>query len=103
MKRLTNPEEVEDARRVIAGLLEARGEWFLREGRDAAPVELRRGEWELRALAGTLVLSYWGESGARTWRVAAWATAEGGRVLLEAARKLGAVRARLELVPRASV
>jgi hypothetical protein len=102
MKRLTNTEEVEDARRRVAELLGARGEWFVREGRDGAPVELRRGEWELSASAGALVFSYWGESGARTWRVAAW-SAEGGRVTLEASRRMGAVRARLELVARASV
>src|SRR5437764_1284327 len=102
MKRLTNPEEVEDARRRIAELLEARGEWFVREGRESASVELRRGEWELRASAGALVLSYWGDAGARAWRIAAWAL-EGERVVLEAARRMGAVRARLELVPRASV
>jgi hypothetical protein len=102
MKRLTNTEEVEDARRRIGELLGERGEWFVREGREGASVELRRGEWELGASAGALVFSYWGESGARTWRVAAW-SAEGGRVLLEASRRMGAVRVRLELVARASV
>jgi hypothetical protein len=100
--RLTKLEEIEDARRRIAELLEARGEWFVCEGREGASVELRRGEWELSASAGALLFSYWGESGARTWRVAAW-SAEGGRVLLEASRRVGAVRARLELVARASV
>jgi hypothetical protein len=102
MKRLTNTEEVEDARRRIGELLGERGEWFVREGREGASVELRRGEWELSASAGALVFSYWGESGARTWRVTAW-SAEGGRVLLEASRRMGAVRARLELIARASV
>src|SRR2546423_7142252 len=43
MNRLTNPTEIEDARRRIAELLDAGGEWFLREGRDGAAVELRRG------------------------------------------------------------
>src|SRR5947209_4711589 len=68
MKRLTNPEEVEDARPRIAELLDARGEWFVREGRDGAAVELRGGEWELRASAGALVLSYWGVADARASR-----------------------------------
>ena len=71
MKRLTNTEEVEDARRRIGELLGERGEWFVREGREGASVELRRGEWELGASAGALVFSYWGEAGARTWRVSA--------------------------------
>ena len=100
MNRLTNPTEVEDARRRIAELLDAGGEWFLREGRDGVAVELRRGEWELRVASGALLLSYWGEAGARIWRVAAWELS-GARLALEAARRTGAVRARLELVPRA--
>src|ERR1700759_4304782 len=102
MKRLTNTEEVEEARRRIAELLASRGEGFVRESREGAPVELRRGEWELGASAGALALSYWGESGARGWRGAGW-SGGGGRVLLEASRRMGAVRARLELTPRASV
>src|SRR5437763_4950342 len=102
MNRLTSPTEIEDARRRIAELLDAGGEWFLREGRDGAAVELRRGEWELRVASGALLLSYWGEAGARTWRVAAWELS-GGRIALEAARRTGAVRARLELVARARV
>ena len=102
MNRLTNPTEIEDARRRIAELLDAGGEWFLREGRDGAAVELRRGEWELRVASGALLLSYWGKAGARTWRVAAWELS-GGRLALEAARRTGAVRARLELAPRARV
>jgi hypothetical protein len=101
MNRLTNLDEIEDARRRLAELLDARGEWFLRERRDCASVELRLGEWELRVAAGALLFSYWGEAGTRVWRVASWAR-EGERVLLEAARRMGAERARLELVPKAS-
>lgn len=102
MSRLTKPEEVEDARRRLGELLEAGGEWFLRERRDGPAVELRHGSWELRAAPGALLFSYWGEAGSRLWRVAAWER-EGGRLLLEAARRAGAERARLELVPRARV
>src|SRR2546423_1302664 len=100
--RLTKPEEVEVARRHLAELLDAGGEWFLRERRDRAAVELRRGEWELRAAPGALLFSYWGESGSRVWRVAAWER-EGERLFLDASRRAGAERARLELVPRARV
>ena len=102
MKRLTNLEEVEDARRRLAELLEARGEWFLREASGRATVALRRGDWEVRVASGALTFSYWGEAGARTWRVAAWAS-EGEKALLECVRRLGAERARIELVPRALV
>jgi hypothetical protein len=102
MKRLTNTDEVEDARRSLAELLDARGQWFLRERRNGACVELRRGEWDLRASGVALIFSYWGDAGARVWRVAAWAR-EGEAVVLEASRRMGAERARLELTPRASV
>lgn len=102
MKRLTNIEEIEDARYSLAELLEARGEWFLREGRGRASIALRRGEWELRVEACVLSFSYWGETGARAWRVVAWGRqGEGAR--LECVRRMGAERARLELVPRALV
>ncbi|HEU4596950.1 MAG TPA: hypothetical protein VFS10_17585 [Pyrinomonadaceae bacterium] len=103
LNRPLSADGVEDARRRLGELLAARGAWFLREGRDAfSTVELRRGEWELSAARGSLLLSFWGEAGARTWRVAAWAR-EGEKVLLEATRRAGAERARLELVPRASL
>jgi hypothetical protein len=94
-------EEAEEARRHLSEMLEARGEWVLREGA-AAGCTLRRGEWELRAGPGGLSFSYWGEAGARAWRVAAWELC-GGKLILDAARRMGAERARLELIPRASV
>jgi hypothetical protein len=99
MLRLGNRQEVEEARRRLAELLEARGEWFVREG--ASGVEVRRGEWELRASAGGLSFSYWGAAGSRAWRVLGWELC-GGKLVLEAARRMGAERARLELVPRAA-
>jgi hypothetical protein len=92
-------EEAEESRRRLAELLEARGEWFVREG--AASFEVRRGGWELRAGPGGLLFSYWGAAGARVWRVAAWEW-RGGQLFLEAARRMGAERARLELTPRAT-
>jgi hypothetical protein len=100
MFRLNSCEEIEEAARRLSELLEARGEWFVREG--AGGVGLRRGEWEVRAAAGGLFFSYRGEAGARVWRVSAW-EACGRGLRLEAVRRMGAERARLELVPRASV
>ncbi|MDT7688026.1 MAG: hypothetical protein QOE46_785 [Acidobacteriota bacterium] len=94
--------EIEDARRHLTALLEARGVWFLHESRDGRVVELRRSDWELHASAGALVLTYEGEVGARTWRVSAW-HAEGESLFIEAARRMGAERALLRLVPRALV
>src|SRR5215207_1650747 len=102
MNRLDGHEEVAAALRLLARLLGARGAWFLREGRDGAAVELRRGEWWLRAAGGGLVLAYRGESGLRRWRVVAW-RAEGDGLYLEAVGRSGAKRALLSLVPRALV
>jgi hypothetical protein len=102
MNRLDGHEEVEAALRLLTRLLEARGAWFLRESRDGAAVELRRGEWGLRVAGGRLLLSYWCESGARAWRVVAW-HAEGEGLYLEALKRSGAGAALLSLVPRALV
>lgn len=102
MNHLDGHEEVEAALRLLTRLLGARGCWFLREGRDGAGLELRRGEWELRAAGGGLVLAYRGESGLRRWRVVAW-HAEGEGLYLEAVGRLGAKRTLLTLVPRALV
>jgi hypothetical protein len=43
----------------------------------------------------------WGETGTRVWRIAAWERV-GERLVFEAARRMGAVRARVEMIPRAS-
>jgi hypothetical protein len=102
MNRLDGHEEVEAALRLLTRLLAARGSWFLRESLDGAAVELRRGEWELRLAGGALVLSYWGESGARAWRVVAW-RAEGEGLYFEVLKRTGVGRALLSLVPRALV
>lgn len=102
MNRLDGHEEVEAALCLLTRVLGARGAWFLREGRDGAWLELRRGEWELRAAGGWLMLAYRGESGARAWRVAAWRM-EGEGLYLEAFAGLGSKRALLTLVPRAPV
>jgi hypothetical protein len=101
MNRLTNHVEIEEARRRIAEILDGRAEWFCTEGRGAASCELRRGEWEVRAEGGALFLSYWGARGSRVWRVGAWEFV-GGKLLFEATRRMGAVRALVEFVPRAS-
>ncbi|HZI17032.1 MAG TPA: hypothetical protein VEY09_00410 [Pyrinomonadaceae bacterium] len=93
--------EPEEAARELSRLLEARGEWLVREGANARAVALRRGEWEVGVAAGALALSYWGEDGPRLWRVENWET-RGDGLRLAASRRTGAVRATLELVPRAA-
>ena len=102
MKRLTHTDENEQTWRELAARLDAHGEWFCTARRDSAPVPLRKGEWELSAAHGRVHLSYWTERGSRTWRVLAWEWTD-ERLRLDVARRMGAERTTLELVPRASV
>src|SRR5919206_5145396 len=110
MKLLTNQRDREEANASLRGLLEARAEWFCSEGRgprEEARVRprvsacVRRGEWELRLANGALHFSFWSDAGSSAWRVTGWEEAN-GKLLLAVARRGGAERARLELVPRAS-
>jgi len=105
MQRLTNSNEIEDASRRIAELLEARGEWFCtgrhRKNDDGTTTALRREEWEVRVSHGSLIFSLWGDSGAQVWRVAGWQWT-GEKLRLEVTRRMGAERTTLELVPRAT-
>ncbi|HEY0172800.1 MAG TPA: hypothetical protein VGB98_17400, partial [Pyrinomonadaceae bacterium] len=102
MRHLRDSDGAEEACRLLSALLDARAAWFLREGRDRACVELRRGEWGLRVAGGALVLSCRGESGARSWRVRAWGS-EGEALILDTAGRAGARPSMLWLVPRALV
>jgi hypothetical protein len=110
MKFLTTQAEREEAHERLCALLASRGEWFCAEasaGRVRAaesfrvPVNLRAGDFEVRVANGALHFSCWTETGARTWRVAAWEWS-GGKIVLRVERRAGAERATLELVPRAS-
>ncbi|MGH9945368.1 MAG: hypothetical protein ACRD9R_23700 [Pyrinomonadaceae bacterium] len=101
MKRLTNQTERELAARAIESLLRERGEWFCAEGGARTPVGLRPGEWEIVIGGSSLQFAFLSGAGWRAWRVAAWEWA-GGRLRLKAARRAGAERTTLELVPRAS-
>ena len=102
MKRLTHTGEIEQTWRELAARLDAHGEWFCTARERSAPVSLRKGEWELSAAHGRIHLAYWTERGLRTWRVLAWETVQ-ERLRLDVARRMGAERTTLELVPRASV
>lgn len=104
MRRLTTQADADDARRSILELLDARDLWLCTEGRARAPFELCRGAWELRRSptgARALLFAYDGASGSRVWRVTGWET-RGETLLLDVAGRLGAVRATLELRPRAT-
>jgi hypothetical protein len=103
MKVLTNLDDKLDARRRLAAILDGRVEWFCAETREGLSVPLGRGEWELETAGGALHFSYRTAGGAaRVWRVAGWEWT-GERLRLQATRRMGAERAMLELVPRASV
>ncbi|HEX5706470.1 MAG TPA: hypothetical protein VFX96_04205 [Pyrinomonadaceae bacterium] len=100
MERIGKTSDAVGEQHRLAELLDSAGEWFCAEG-GARRVSLRRGEWEVRVAGGALRLSYWGEVGLRVWRVKAWEWT-GARLLVEATRRAGALRATLELTPRAS-
>ena len=102
MKSLTSTDEIEQSYRALAALLAARAEWLCAERREGASLLLRAGEWELSAARGRVHFAYWTEQGVRTWRVLAWDWT-GERLRLSVVRRMGAERATLELVPRASV
>ncbi|HEX8475630.1 MAG TPA: hypothetical protein VF666_16525 [Pyrinomonadaceae bacterium] len=125
MRRLVDTDTLEEARRRIAALLDAHAEWFCTEtpaarslttlaqnnashlqsdaaaSSSGATFAMRKGEWEVEAARGALVLSLPTERGMRSWRVVAWDEA-GGHLLFQAARRMGRERATLELIPRAA-
>ena len=103
MKRLTNLDDREQAARRLAEILDARVEWFCAATGEDESAPLGKGEWELDTAHGALYFSYRTKRGApRVWRVVGWERT-GERLRLEAARRTGAERAVLELVPRAFV
>ncbi|HEY0079880.1 MAG TPA: hypothetical protein VGB73_14810 [Pyrinomonadaceae bacterium] len=110
LERLTTPESIEQARSRIEQMLDERGEWFYtsrqsdakRVSKSEAAGALRKGEWELRAAHGSLLLSLLTDAGARVWRIVAWEWT-GERLVFEATRRMRREHATIELIPRASV
>ncbi|HMF55649.1 MAG TPA: hypothetical protein VK619_04765 [Pyrinomonadaceae bacterium] len=101
IEHLTNSEKIRDAGQRIAELIETHAEWFFAQD-GGAPVSLRTDEFDFSVAHNRLIFSCWTERGAQVWRILGWEFFE-GKLLLEAARRTGAVRARLELIPRARV
>lgn len=102
MKVLTNKIERDEAQRRLCELLDARDEWFCAEQKGRACVSVQRGGWAFETARGSLHFSCWSDAGLRVWRVIAWEWT-GERLRLEATSRMGAKRATLELVPRASI
>ncbi len=86
--------------RQISELIKEHSEWLFVSG-DGAPQSLRRSEIEITVLHDRVVLSCFTEQGTRTWRILDWQW-NGQTLSLNASRRMGAERARLELIPRAS-
>src|SRR5471030_448696 len=91
---------VASAERAIRQLLSVHAEWFfVQDG--GAPLALGNSEFDFSIAHRRLILSSWTETGSRSWRITAWEWT-GEKLLLEAARRMGADVAMLELVPGAS-
>ena len=102
IKRLTNaPDELEKARSRIALLIGAHGEWFYSRVGESLSLTLSRSEFDFRVSQGRLIFSCWSERGTINWRVVGWEWTD-ERLRLDVTRRMGAERAVLELVPRAS-
>lgn len=81
-------------------MLESHVEWFCTvDGGDTQT--LRRNELEVSIAHSRLILRTWTEKGNRTWKIFSWEQT-GAKLVLYAARRMGAERPTIELVPRAS-
>ena len=75
-------------------------EWFMTiDGR--SPLNINADEFEFSATHARVIFSCFTESGSRTWRVTGW-NWQGNKLSLEVSRRMGAVTATIELIPRAS-
>ncbi|PYS45947.1 MAG: hypothetical protein DMF68_20700 [Acidobacteria bacterium] len=100
VERLISLDSTKDAEQRIKELIEQHGEWLC--VRDSKATPLTKSECDFRVEHERLIFSCWGDEGAIHWRVTAWEWT-GEKLLLEASRRMGAERAKLELVPRASI
>ncbi len=101
LERLTTADSIKNAEARIRALIDAHGEWFYAHGSQRG-VLLRQSECDFRVSQGRLIFSCWSEQGNISWRIVGWEWTN-EKLLLEASRRMGAERARLELIPRASI
>jgi hypothetical protein len=101
LERLTTEDSIKHAAKRIRELIDAHGEWLYAQDAERG-VLLSRSECDFRVSQGRLIFSCWSEQGNVTWRIVSWEWTN-EKLLLEASRRMGAERARLELTPRASV
>jgi hypothetical protein len=100
LERLTSDDTVKHALARICELIDAHGEWLYAQD-SLGSVHLRKSECDFRVAHGRLIFSCWTHHGLVVWRIKGWEWT-GQKLLLEASRRMGAERARLELIPRAS-
>lgn len=99
-ERVNTPARIEAARSKIAELLGAHPEWFCTlNGGDSQA--LLKSELDIVVAYDRLILTSWTEKGSRSWKIFAWEWT-GEKLTLEASRRMGADRPRIELVPRAA-
>src|SRR5688500_14055846 len=101
MQALTYSTSAEAALRAIKEVTGAHTEWLLSADTGSSQTLLKRDEFDFSVSSRALILSCWTERGTATWRVRAWEWTS-DKLRLEATRRMGAERALLELIPRAS-
>jgi hypothetical protein len=100
IERLTDEDIIKTALARIAELIDAHGEWLYAQGASGS-VCLRKSECDFRVSHRRLHFSCWTHQGLVIWRINGWEWT-GEKLLLEASRRMGSEKARLELIPRAS-
>jgi hypothetical protein len=100
-ERLTSEDTIKNALARISELINAHGEWLYAQGARGS-VCLRNDECDFSVAHGRLIFSCWTHQGLVVWRIKGWEWT-GEKLLLEASRRMGAERAHLELIPRASI
>src|SRR5688572_29443011 len=85
---------------MLQQILQQHAEWLFVSSEGGAQ-SLRRTEIDIAVSQRRLLLSCWTEKGSRTWRILDWHW-NGESLLLDASRRMGAERTRLELIPRTS-
>lgn len=94
-------DSIQHALRRIRELLDQHQEWIYSGTDGKTSSSVHRSELDLRIEYQRLMLSCVSDEGAAIWRISAWEWT-GEKLLFDATRRMGALRATLELVPRAS-
>jgi hypothetical protein len=99
MNPLISSEDPTTSTHRLQSLLEAYTEWHCIEERTGRLINLCRDDWELKLSHGRLMLQYCGDKGIQIWQVIRWEW-NGTKLIIDASKRMGAERAKLELIPR---